>query len=202
MSDYRSLPPPERAIEFVTVVRPLDSVEGEIMLQVLRDHDIDCRLVGTRNAALIGVGPQLTPLRIEVDSTRVADARALLAELRPEKRDDDEELPHPRRAILAFGCVILFFGGSHLYARRPWTAGVLAITQLSALLLHGGWPNGEIKAASITTILVLDAVMGTRAAMAHNRGQRPSPLRQSLAGLAWAAAAAVVAALYALATAR
>jgi len=202
VTDYRSVPPPEPASGFVTVIRPLDSTEGEMMIQVLRDHDIESRLVGTRNAALIGVGPQLTPLRIEVPTTQVAAARALLAELRPPPSEHDVPLPRPRRAILAVGCVLLFFGGSHMYARRPWTAAVLAITQLSALLLGGSWPHGEVKVASIASVLVLDAMMGARAANAHNRGERPSPLRQALAGLAWAAAAATIATLYAVLRAR
>lgn len=110
MTDYRSVPPPEPNAEFVVVVRPVDAIEGEMMLQVLRDHDIECRLLGTRNAALIGVGPQATPLRIEVPTTQVKAARALLAELRPPRGEDDEELPRPRKAVLAIGCVLLFFG--------------------------------------------------------------------------------------------
>jgi hypothetical protein len=203
VSDYRSVPPPQPALDFVTVIRPLDATEGEIMLQVLRDHDIESRLIGTRSAAVIGAGPQAAPLRIEVPSNRVDQARALLDELRPPRTDDDDEpTERPRRAVLALGCVMLFFGGSHMYARRPWTAGVLAITQLAALFLRGPWPNGQIKAASITSILLLDAVMGVRAARAHNRGERPSPLRQALAGLAWVSAAATVGVLYALIVAR
>lgn len=149
---------------------------------------------------MIGVGTSLTALRIEVPSSQLKVARELLAEMRTE--GDDEPLERPRQAILAFGSCILFFGGSHFYARRPWTAGVLAITQLAALLLRGPWPNGEIKSGSIATILVLDAVMGVRAARAYNRGVRPTPLRQAFVGLLWAVSAATVGVLYALHTAR
>jgi len=202
MTDYRSIPPPEPDEEFVIAIRPLNPTEGEMMIQVLRDHDIECRLIGTRDAALIGVPQHVLPLRIEVPSSQLKPARELLAEMRPPRSDDDEELPRPRRPILAAGCVLLFFGGSHMYARRPWTAAVLGITQLGALFLRGSWPNGEIKVGAISTVLLLDVVMGVRATSAYNRGVRLTPIRQALVGLAWAITAALVGVLYALITAK
>jgi hypothetical protein len=202
MSDYRSIPPPEPNEEFATVVRTHDATEGEMMVQVLRDHDIECRLIGTRNAALIGVGSPATALRIEVIESHVKAARELLAELRAATTDDDEDIERPRRPMMAVGSVILFFGGGHLYARRPWTTAVLAFTQISTLLLPWPWPGEQIKWGTIPSVLLLDAVMGARAASAYNRGVRPSPLRQALVGLLWAVAAAIVGVLYALRAAR
>ncbi len=199
MTDYRSIPPDEPEERFVVVYRAADATDAEITAQMLRDHGVGCRLIGTRNASLVGVGAQITPMRIEVAESRLADARELLAAMRPETETDDEERgEEPRRAVLALGCTILFFGGSHLYARRPWTAGVLAITQLSALLLRGKpWPGEAMGYGAMVAILVLDGVFGVRAARAHNRGERPSPLRQALAGLMLALAAAVVGTLVA-----
>ena len=202
MSDYRSIPPDAPEEPFVVVHRPIDGIEGEVMTQILRDHGIECRLLGTRHAASIGVGQQITPLRLEVVASKLEEARELLAAMRPETTDD-EELPRPRKAILALGCTMLFFGGSHMYARRPWTAGVIAITQLSAILLNKTvWPNAPVSVGAMVTLLALDAIFGVRAARAHNRGDRPGPLPQALAGMCWAICAALVGSLYALVGAR
>lgn len=200
--DYRHIPPDAPEEPFVTVHRPFDGTEGEVMIQLLRDHGIECRLLGTRHAASIGVGQQIAPLRIEVVASKVEEARELIAAMRTPD-EEHEDLPRPRNAILALGCVMLFFGGSHMYARRPWTAGVIAITQLSALLLNRvRWPNHQVAVGAMVTLLILDATFGVRASRAHNRGERPGPLPQALAGLCWAVSAAVVGALYALVAAR
>lgn len=200
--DYRSIPPPPPDEPFVTVHRPFDGTEGEVMLQILRDHGIACRLLGTRHGASIGVGQHIAGLRLEVIASKVDEARELLAAMRTPD-EDHEDLPRPRSAVLALGCVMLFFGGSHMYARRPWTAGVIAVTQLSALLLNRyRWPNHQVAVGTIVALLFLDAVFGVRASRAHNRGERPGPLPQALAGLCWAMSAALVGALNALVAAR
>jgi hypothetical protein len=199
VSDYRSVPPDDPEERFVVVHRAVDSTDAEITAQILRDHGIGCRVIGTRNPSLVGVGGQITPMRIEVAESRAVDARELLAAIAPE--DDDDEEPRaedPRRPVLALGCVMLIFGGAHLYARRPWTTAVLAITQLSALFLRTkGWPGQQIGYGAFLSILLLDGVFGVRACRAHNRGERPTPLRQALAGLMLAMAAAVVGTLIA-----
>ncbi len=86
-------------------------------------------------------------------ASKVDKARELLAAMRTPS-DDHEDLPRPRKAILALGCVMLFFGDSHMYARRPWTAGVITITQLSAVLLNRTkWPNAQIAIGALYALI-------------------------------------------------
>lgn len=202
MSSYRR--PADGAAEspFVVVDRLVDPTLAELASQVLSDHGIENRLLGTRDAALIGVAPHVLSLRIEVREDQLAEARELLAALRTAPKsngaatddDDDHGGEPPRKIVLAIGAAILVFGGSHLYARRPWTAAILASVQLSALLLaRHDPPEGAIGGAAVFAIIAADAIFGARAAAAWNRGVRPSIGRQVGAGVLIASLVALVA---------
>jgi hypothetical protein len=70
---------PER---FVTVHRTADPVEAEMLQDVLEQEGIEARLLGTRNAALIGAAQHIVPLRLEVAQEDEAAARELITALR------------------------------------------------------------------------------------------------------------------------
>ncbi len=221
---YRDPPEPEEDA-FVEVARPTSALEGEMAVDFLRQQGIVARLLGTRDAALIGVGPQIVALRLEAPASRAREARGLLAALARGELVDEEGAPEsvegdrapahptaddhhdeggerPRQAVLAIGSVMLFFGGSHLYAQRPWTAAVLAATQLGALLQRGdAWPASEIASATMATVLALDLVFGLVAVRAWNRGVRRTIARQVIDGLVLAAVAIGVGVAAALARA-
>jgi hypothetical protein len=69
------------ADSFETVHRTSDRLEAEMVAEVLVQEGIDARLIGTTNAALIGVAPHVLRLRIEVPSDDAAEARELVAGL-------------------------------------------------------------------------------------------------------------------------
>lgn len=207
---------------FVEIARPTSAIDGEISVDLLKQQGIVARLLGTRDAALIGVGPQIVALRLEVRASQANEARTILdalargelvdeegapesveGERAPRDAIADDEPERPRKPILAAGSVILFFGGSHLYAQRPWTAAVLAATQLGALLENrrGGWPAAELAGGTILAVLVLDLIFGVLAVRAWNRGVRRGTARQVVDGLVLAALAIAAGVAHALARA-
>jgi hypothetical protein len=228
VSEYRRAPDEEDEgpSSFVVVHRPTDPIEGEILTQVLRDEGIESRLIGTREGNLIGVPQFVLPLRIEVAASQEMAAEAVIRaygereviegesesdsddeqqEKDEEQEEDEDERPDRRSPVLAAGCVMLVFGGSHLYARRPWTSAVIGVTVLSGLLMarRGVWPDRELGSVVVMALLVLDLVFGVRATKAYNRGERPSVGWQlgdgvflSLLATAVAAALAMRSAIY------
>lgn len=208
MSGYRREPETEEVDEdFVTVARPVDAVEASLLEQALTEDRIPCRVIGTRDAALLGVAQNAMPLRLEVPASRLLAAEEIVEALRhapplpegegeteeDETERDEEQNAVPaserRKVVLAIGAVMLVFGGSHFYARRPWTAGILAISQLSAVLMTmrgNDFPDRPLGGVAMMTFLFVDAVFGVRASLAFNRGVRPSVARQLVDGVALA----------------
>ena len=78
---YRAVPetPTTRDEPFVPLARPVDVIEASLVEQLLREEGIPCRVIGTREAALIGVPQAAVPLRIEVPRSRLLEAEEILA---------------------------------------------------------------------------------------------------------------------------
>jgi hypothetical protein len=216
VSGYRKAPEQEDVDEeFVTVARPSDEVEASLLEQALTEERIPCRVLGTRGAALIGVPRNAVgAMRIEVPASQRDAAEEVVeamqhAEPLPEDEtatpvEADDEGPVPpgerRKIVLAIGAVMIFFGGSHFYARRPWTAGILAITQLSAVLMlrRADFPDRQVAAVAIAALLAVDVVFGVRASVVFNRGIKLSIPRQVVNGVLLAVLVAAVSAYAAL----
>lgn len=64
--------------KFVEVYRGHDPVAAQMLEDVLRKEGFEPRLVGTRNAALMGVGQNIVSMRIEVPASMSGEARALV----------------------------------------------------------------------------------------------------------------------------
>ncbi len=75
---------------FVTVYETTDSIQAEMLADVLVQEGLDARLLGTRNAPLLGVGQSIIRLRIEVPEHQVAAAAAVVEawETAPPLADD------------------------------------------------------------------------------------------------------------------
>src|SRR5262245_48004052 len=63
---------------FVTVYQTTDPIQAEMLADVLLQERVDARLLGTRNASLLGVGQNIVRLRIEVPESQVAQAVAVV----------------------------------------------------------------------------------------------------------------------------
>ena len=93
MSGYRvpeEEPSPDEP--FVPLVRPVDPMQASLVEQMLREEEIPCRVLGTRDAALIGVPQHALSLRIEVPRSRLAHAEEVLSALdAPDSVESDVE---------------------------------------------------------------------------------------------------------------
>jgi hypothetical protein len=103
---------------------------------------------------------------------------------------------HPRRPLLAAGAAFVIPGGSHVYARHPWSGLVLAGGYLLALgvLLAGARHHAVVAAGGLTlaALLTADLVAGQLAVRRANLGLRASRSRQLLRGLVLVALATIV----------
>jgi len=77
--------------EFVTIHRTGDPVTGEMLEDVLRGEGFDARLLGTRNAALLGAGQSIFRLKIEVPADQAEEAAAVLEAVLSEVEGEDDE---------------------------------------------------------------------------------------------------------------
>jgi len=141
----------------VTVFRTKDPVEGELVLGLLTQEGVDARLLGTRNAALIGVAANVFDLKIEVpredadEAAEIIDAYVKGERAQPDGDDAGGEAggdeaggdeagggeaggdeagddePPRRRPLLAAGASLLVPGGGHFYARRIVTGLVIVL---------------------------------------------------------------------------
>lgn len=102
----------------------------------------------------------------------------------------------PRRPLFAAGLALVLgvVGGGHWYARRPWTASLLAAGQLAALvnIASPRWESVATGLVMFATILAIDLLGGQLSVRAHNRGVRASPLRQLMTGACFLALAGAV----------
>lgn len=67
-------------VDFQTVWRGYDAAEGQMLEELLHQEGFTARLIGTRSAALIGVGQFTAELRVEVPADRADEARLVLDE--------------------------------------------------------------------------------------------------------------------------
>lgn len=190
---------------YVIVHRSYDPIVIEHLGEILREAGIAARVLGTRSAALIGVGSTITELHIGVPEPQAAEATEFLeayfaeegAELLAREGlldddDEDEELEEegagrPLRPMLAAVSVVLTFGVGHLYARRTLTAGILAAGQLGVFALlfaSNRWMELVGWYCGFGALVLYDLVGSQIAVRAHNRGERRGLLAQALSGLA------------------
>jgi hypothetical protein len=93
---------------FVHLRDARDGTEAQLLRQVLEDHDIPCRVLGTGAASLVGVGQHLMPVRIEVPARLFEQALTVLRALDEAKvegpwdaTDEDEPASQAARSGLA-----------------------------------------------------------------------------------------------------
>jgi Putative prokaryotic signal transducing protein len=183
------------------VFRTKDPVEGEILVDLLRREGLSARLLGTRNAALLGVAANVFDLKIEVpdedaeEAAEVIDAYVKGERAPPDERDpaekdlDDadpaDEEPPRRSAIIAGGAALLVPGGGHFYARRIITGLVLVVGYVVAFaaLANGHRVESTCGALIIAFLVAADFIGGQRAVRAYNRGARPGVVRELGAGV-------------------
>ena len=206
---------------YTTILRTTDPAQGELVAEMLRREGIDARFHQV-SSTLIGMPGNLFEMTVDVPIEREALARELLADLeyvgaaeasREERREpgagagEDEEpdeaardaateaLPSRRHPLFAAGFALFCPGGGHLYARRPWTALLLALGAVVCLAMAIAGAAGKDAVVLFTTccaIVVCDAVAGVRAARAEAKGQHPSRDGQLLRGLGLLCLAGVV----------
>jgi hypothetical protein len=183
---------------FVTVFTTEDPIQGQILVDLLAGAGIRASLLGTRHGALIGVAQNILGLRLEVPAGDAERAHELIdGFLRAEPADDhDPDVREPgasaagrRSALLAAGCTFIVPGGSHFYARRPWTGLLLALGLAAAFVGMAGGSNVESTCAALAFagLVGCDLAGGQRAVRALNREETASRTRQLLSGLAMVA---------------
>jgi hypothetical protein len=90
-----------------------------------------------------------------------------------------------RNPYLAPGFALLLPGGAHLYARRPWTALVVAfglVSCLGLLFISGTSLDLEVAVAIGLSLVLGDAIGSVRATRAELRGVKATRGRQLVAG--------------------
>jgi hypothetical protein len=205
--------------DHVTVHRTFDGLQADLLAELLRQNGIAARVLGTRNAAAIGVGQSIAEVHIEVPAEQAGEATDFLeayyagalaaphgdgdgdgADADADAADDDGDdgdaaRPDHLSHLLAGGAVLIPFGGSHLYARRYYTAALIATAQIFAILQlrSNSWPDVATGMVMVILLPVFDAIGGQLAVAAHNRGIRRSSLQQLAIGAALVAVAAAAA---------
>jgi hypothetical protein len=202
---------------YVTIHRTTDVAQGELLAEMLRREGIDARFHQARTT-MIGVPTSMIEMTVDVPATSEARAKELIGDLEYAgaaealesggAAEDDEPLDagagggaararpvSTRRPLFAAAFAFFFPGGAHLYARRAWTALVLAAGVagcLAVAIASGKVLVLEIAFAILAAIVVCDAIGGVRAARAEARGERRSRARQIGRGLVLLAVAIVV----------
>jgi hypothetical protein len=178
---------------FVTIHRTIDLAQGELLAEMLRREGIEARFHKI-SSTLIGIPASMIEMTVDVPAESEARARELIAELEyvgaSEAADEPAgkvaRAPRARRPVLAAGFALFLPGGGHLYARRSWTALVLAlgwVACLGVVIAARRALEFEFAVAILIATVLSDAVAGVRAARAEGRGERLSPARQLARGL-------------------
>lgn len=187
------------ADSYVTVHKTNDPIEAEMLEELLRDSGLDVRLLGTRNAALLGAAQHIMKLRLEVPAEQEEQAKELLKAYtakgepsgeQPEVQvSADEEADWARHRerlshVKAAGATVVIFGGSHMYARRPYTSLFIALGQLLAFagLLFGSYLEHNAATLLFFGLLLFDLIFGQLAIKAWNRGERVGKGKQAMSG--------------------
>lgn len=197
--------------DFVTLLTTTDAMAVDVLEQMLQQEGLPHRVIGNRNAAAVGGAPHIFDIRVEVprqledEALEVArrvfdpdplgdlDRDDLPEELRePQEAAEASDTPPPGgarrlRPLFAAGVVLLFPGGCHLYARRPWTALLIAPAEVAAffMLAMGSWTVWMSGGLLLGGLLASDLIGGQFAVRAYNRGERPVSGAQLLRGLAF-----------------
>jgi len=207
---------------YTTILHTTDPTQGELFAEMLRREGIEARFHQVRGT-MIGMPANLIEMTVDVPTETEARARELLADLEyvgaaeaseqqagDQGADDEPQgdaelaardrietgglLRSRRHPAFAVSFALFLPGGAHLYARRPWTALVLALGVVGCFAI-GLASIGSVgfEAAFIVwpMIVLCDAVGGVRAARADLRGERPSRLAQLARGLGLVCLAAV-----------
>ena len=185
---------------YVTIHRTTDAAQGELLAETLRSDGIDARFHRV-SSALIGVPTSMIEMTIDVPAPSEARARELLRDLeyvgasdtaaeageaagrvrrlptpkppRPAARAGRRAAPAARRCSRR-GSRFFCPGGAHLYARRPWTALVVALGLVGCLVAvvigHGALDLEFALAIGIALVLV-------RRGRRRSRGARREPGR-------------------------
>ncbi len=156
-------------------------------------HAVAARLSDAGIPAVIARQDDVLPLGAPRFSVRVphALAREAARSLRAPREGayrtaslpeaSDELLPDRRRRLAAFFAFGVAFGLGHVYAREYVAGLILALGQLSCLVLaSGGVP--EVLCA-FPALMVLDAWGALRAVDRENEGRRREPVAQLAAAL-------------------
>lgn len=177
------------------LLRRTDPVEGEMLAGLLQRQGIPTRLVG-KSPALLGAGPSIIETRLEVPESMLEQARELIEEvsyvganatfdepdqaLPPEGERADAQAARTsaerRHPIMGAGIAFAIPGGCHLYARRPWTALLVALGLLLSLVLaimaDASRSVATAGLAGLIGMVACDIVAGLRAVRAFNGGVR------------------------------
>ena len=197
----------------VIVHRSYDPILIEHLGEMLRDSGLSARVVGTRSAALIGVGPSITELNLSVPRSEAAEAyeflEAFFADegeehlaseglLDDEEDDEDESVDKTRLRPIFAGVGMMFCGLGHLYARRRVTSMLLAAGFICGIILM---PNARTQAAvvggiiGLLSLIFLDLFGARRAVRQHNRGEQRGVLAQIAVAVGYIAVAGGLSAL-------
>jgi hypothetical protein len=197
---------------YTTVLRTTDPSQGELVAEMLRREGIEARFHQVRST-LIGIAGNLIEMTVDVPIALEARAREVLADLEyvgaAEAADQDgrEGAQHDasgplrsrRHPLLAAGFALLLpAGGGHLYARRPWTALIIAsgVVVAVACLVTASIAHrpivSEVAIAIWVAIIACDALGGVRAARGEGSGEKRSQSAQVSAGVVLLGAAIVL----------
>ena len=190
---------------FVIVHRSYDPILLELLGELLRGAGLSARVLGTRSAALIGVGPSITELNISVPRSEAAEAsefleaffategESLLADagIYDDDDDDDDHRVNDNQALdqeggkplreLYAGVGILLPGLGHLYAQRKMTAAILGVAFLVGLMIVSSASNEATMVGGILgllALLIFDLMGALRAVRQFNCGQRKGAFTQ------------------------
>lgn len=200
---------------YVIVHRSYDPIIAEHLGQMLRDSGIAARVLGTRSAALVGVGQNVMQVHIEVPLSQAGpatdfledyfetDGAELLAEQGVGADDDDdepqqldEEQQRQLSALFAAGSCVLIFGFGHIYSRRMFTAVAIAAGQFWGIRVFVNsteWAGVVTGTVVFATLMLCDVIGAQLAVREYNRGVRRGAGFQIAVGAAFVSLAMALA---------
>ena len=163
----------DEAEDLVTVVVSHDANEAALLKGLLEDHGLVVATPGLEHRSMLGMAGSFVKIPIKVPRRDLAEAEALLEALNEggdedEDEDEDEddipeEAPRRRRIAIFVACV-LTFGCGHFYVRQNVAGLVLALIELSAMVVLCG---GEPLAAALLAGCVLADIVGSFAGVSR-----------------------------------
>lgn len=170
----------DEAEDLVTVVVSHDANEALLLKGLLEDQGIVVATPGLEHRSMLGMAGSFVKIPIKVPRRDVAEAEALLDALNEggdDEDDEDDEEPVPeeaprRRRIAIFVACVLTFGCGHFYVRQNVAGLVLALIELSAIVVLCG---GEPVAAALLAGCVLADIAGSFAGVRRQEQGKPKP---------------------------